>query len=127
MPSRKGNSVSAPGLVEQQVANLIGSVSALDAQVRGLIGEFVRERDRAELHRQTVSDGLGVLNNSVRALSNEIEAMKPTIADYREKRAEGRGEGRLWRRIWTVVAVLITAGASIAGALLAASWRGAAH
>jgi hypothetical protein len=76
----------------------------IEERLDNLIDAFQQERDRAETQRTAVLEGMNVLSTGVRELTNEVQAMKPAVADYKETRAEARGIGRLLRGVWIVLA-----------------------
>ncbi len=89
----------------------------IEGRLEQLLVDFHQERDRAERHRLSILDGINALNASVAALINDMQAVKPAVADYKERKAEVRGMGRLARWFWAIVAAAVTAGAALYGAL----------
>jgi hypothetical protein len=87
----------------------------MEERLDNLIEAFESERDRAESQRTAALEGINILSNNVRELTNEVQGMKPAVAEFKEIRAEGRGIGRLLRAIvifaaWagTIIVALIT-------------------
>jgi hypothetical protein len=113
MPGREDNGSRSPS-----------RLGRVEAGLDYLIDEFHRERDRSEHHRQNILDGIGVLNASVKALITEVEAIKPTVADFKEMRAENRGMARVGRWLWAIVTVVAGLFATCYGAIYVATHSG---
>jgi hypothetical protein len=106
------------GMAERTTVSRAGRrLELIEDRVQTFEQIFRKELDRAEEHRQHVLDALGVLNGTVKSLLTEVEAIKPTVADYKEKRAEARGVGRVVKILWIVVAAVGGILATLAGAL----------
>lgn len=77
--------------------------------------ELKDEREDARKHRQALREVIGSLSLSVANLAEAVKRMEPTVADYRDKAAEGRGAAKLAKVLW---AVLLGLGGLIGGLIV---------
>ncbi len=101
------------GRIEERLDGMIEEARRVRERSTEVLTETRLERDRAEAHRQAVLDGMSVLNNTVRVLANEVESMKPVVADYKEKLSEGRGMARLGNWIWAGVGAIVASAIAV--------------
>ena len=88
----------------------LDDISQAIGVLQGTLGQHCIDDDRRHLENAAtlheIKAELGLLGDTVRPLAEAVKSMKPDIADYRERRAEGRGMSRLAHWVWVVIAAV---------------------
>lgn len=104
------------GRIEERLENL-------GDDFKRVIDAAAHERRSAAEQAKDILDGMAILSNSMRALTDEVQAMKPIVTDFQTMRTEGRGMGRLLHWIYVGIAAVGASAITELSGLL----RGATH